>query len=86
MKNNKFTRIEPVQDAEDRWGAFVHEKFMERFWNHPSGDEEVEEPRNFPGGVPLYHQRCQESVEKGYEGFVLSWMGSLRLWSMIVSR
>ncbi|KAF8236663.1 cyclohexanone monooxygenase [Tricholoma matsutake] len=72
MKQNQLTRIEPTQDAEDRWGAFVHGKFTEFFWSNQSGDGELEEPRHFTGGVPAYHQKCQESAEKGYKGFVLS--------------
>jgi len=26
----------------------------------------------YPGGVPMYLQKCNESAERGYEGFVLS--------------
>jgi hypothetical protein len=70
MRKHKFTRIEPVQDAEDRWTAFVHDKFTNFLSSHQWGDEEVEEPRSFTGGVPLYRQQCRESAEKGYDGFV----------------
>jgi cyclohexanone monooxygenase len=27
---------------------------------------------NYPGGLPVYLQKCKESAENGYEGFVLS--------------
>ena len=55
MKNNKFTLIEPTQDAEDRWVVFTHEKSgsVDFFWSKQVGDEEVEIPRYFSGGVPV---------------------------------
>lgn len=72
MKKNKYTRIEPTQDAEDHWVAFTHEKFADLLWGKQTGDEKVEVSRNFTGGVSVYHRKCQESAENGYEGFVFS--------------
>jgi hypothetical protein len=54
MKKNSYTRIEPMQDAEDRWVAFTHEKFADLLWGQQTGDEAVEMSRNFTEciGVP----------------------------------
>ena len=72
MKNNKFTCIEPTQDAEDLWVACTYEKFADFLWSKQIGDQEVDIPRYFSRSVPVYHQKCQESAQNGYEGFVLS--------------
>jgi hypothetical protein len=36
----------------------------------------VVETLNFTGGLPLYINMCNESMEKGYDGFVFSKVGS----------
>lgn len=79
MRRNGLTRIVPTAEAETEWGDHSTEVAnMTLFpqansWymgaNIPGKKRQL---LNYAGGVPLYLQKCAESVENGYAGFVLS--------------
>ena len=83
MRTNNFTRVEATHAAEKAFVDKVHEIYATHLWskakswyNGANIPGKVVESLNFTGGLPLYMQLCNESVEKGYEGFVFSKLGS----------
>lgn len=79
MRANNFTRVEAVEAAEKAFVDFVHQRYSTHLWskakswyNGSNIPGKRVETMNFTGGVPLYIQMCNESAEKGYEGFVFS--------------
>lgn len=79
MRQHRIARIETVAAAEDAWTSHINDlSAMTLFAKADSwymGANIPGKPRqllNYPGGVPLYMQRCNDSAAKGYEGFVLS--------------
>jgi len=79
LKNNNFTRIEADPKAEDEWREKVLELSARGLWGKARSwyrgsniPGKAVEQLIWTGGVPLYHQICQEKVDKGYEGFLLS--------------
>lgn len=79
MRKNDFTRIESTPESDEAWADHIREVAdMTLFpqtdsWymgaNIPGKKREM---LNYPGGLPLYLQKCAEAAEKGYEGFKLS--------------
>jgi cation diffusion facilitator CzcD-associated flavoprotein CzcO len=79
MRSNKFRRIEATEEAEEAWRDHVAELVeatlfpRAQSWylgaNIPGKTREM---LVYPGGLPLYLQKCRESADAGYAGFVLS--------------
>jgi cation diffusion facilitator CzcD-associated flavoprotein CzcO len=79
MRRNSFRRIEATEEAEEAWRGHVAELFeatlfpRAQSWylgaNIPGKKREM---LVYPGGLPLYLQKCRESADAGYAGFVLS--------------
>lgn len=75
---NGLTRIDASPEAEEAWNRHVDElaalTLFPRANSWYMGANIPGKPRqllNYPG-LPIYLQRCAESAERGYEGFVLS--------------
>ena len=75
LRDNHFNRVEATRDAEKTWTKHVADiAAMTLFASTDSwymGANVPGKPRqllNYPG-VPLYLAMCDESAEKGYEGF-----------------
>ena len=78
MIHKGVNRFEATSAAEESWNKHMEElAAMTLFPKADSwymGANIPGKPRqllNFPGGTPLYFAMCDESVENGYEGFVL---------------
>lgn len=79
LRKNGYTRIEATPEAERQWGTHVAELTgmtlfpLAKSWymgaNIPGKKIEL---LNYPGGLPTYLQKCDESASRGYEGFVLA--------------
>jgi cation diffusion facilitator CzcD-associated flavoprotein CzcO len=79
MRRNTLRRIEATQEAEEAWRDHVAELVgatlfpRAQSWymgaNIPGKKREM---LVYPGGLPLYLQKCKESADSGYAGFVLS--------------
>ena len=79
MRRNNLRRIEARGEAEEAWGDHVAELVgatlfpRAQSWfmgaNIPGKKREM---LAYPGGLPLYLQKCKESADSGYAGFVLS--------------
>jgi cation diffusion facilitator CzcD-associated flavoprotein CzcO len=78
MRQSGLARIEATSAAEEAWREHVSELANATLFpradswymaaNIPGKPREI---LNYPGGLPTYLQKCKESAEKGYEGFVL---------------
>jgi cyclohexanone monooxygenase len=79
IRRNNLRRIEATQEAEEAWRDHVAELVgatlfpRAQSWymgaNIPGKKREM---LVYPGGLPLYLQKCKESADAGYAGFVLS--------------
>jgi cation diffusion facilitator CzcD-associated flavoprotein CzcO len=79
MRRNNLRRIEATQEAEEAWRDHVAELVgatlfpRAQSWymgaNIPGKKREM---LVYPGGLPLYLQKCKEAADAGYAGFVLS--------------
>jgi len=79
MRRNNLRRIEATQEAEEAWRDHVAELVgatlfpRAQSWymgaNIPGKKREM---LVYPGGLPVYLQKCKESADAGYAGFVLS--------------
>ena len=76
---NNLRRIEATPEAEEAWrdhvaqlvGATLFPRAQSWYMgaNIPGKKREM---LVYPGGLPLYLQKCKESADSGYAGFVLS--------------
>ena len=79
MRRNNLRRIEATPEAEEAWRDHVAELVgatlfpRAQSWymgaNIPGKKREM---LVYPGGLPLYLQKCKESADAGYAGFALS--------------
>ena len=79
LQRADLRRIEATQEAEEAWRDHVAELVdatlfpRAQSWymgaNIPGKKREM---LVYPGGLPLYLQKCKESADAGYAGFVLS--------------
>ncbi|OLT41670.1 cyclopentanone 1,2-monooxygenase [Saccharomonospora sp. CUA-673] len=79
LRNTGTTRVEATPEAEREWGDHVAELTeatlfpLAKSWymgaNVPGKKIEL---LNYPGGLPTYLQKCNESAKQGYEGFALA--------------
>ena len=79
MRRNNFRRIEATQEAEEAWRDHVAElanaTLFPRAQSWYMGTNIPGKKREmlvYPGGLPLYLQKCRASADAGYTGFVLS--------------
>jgi cation diffusion facilitator CzcD-associated flavoprotein CzcO len=79
MLEHNFTHVEPEVEAEEAWVAHVNELANQTLYPLANswyiGANIPGKPRIFMpyvGGVGNYRIKCQEVVEKGYEGFTFS--------------
>lgn len=79
LKAHDLTRIEATQAAQSNYSKFLNEAYGMYLWgkakswyNGSNIPGKRVEPLIFTAGLPLYNQMCNESAEKGYDGFVLS--------------
>ena len=79
LREKGIQRIEATREAEETWNENINMLLsMTLFPKADSwymGANIPGKPRQmlmYPGGLPLYLTQCNESAEKGYEGFVLS--------------
>lgn len=79
LRDQGHTRCESTPQADQSWAQLVDDIVQQSLF--PLADSwymganipgKKRESLNFTGGVPLYLQKCKESADKGYEGFVLS--------------
>jgi cyclohexanone monooxygenase len=79
LRDNDLTRIEATPEAEDEWHEHLEGLansttfIMANSWymnaNVPGQKKEL---LAYPGGLSMYLEKCRDSVENGYAGFVLS--------------
>ena len=79
IRRNNLRRIEATPEAEEAWRDHVAELVnatlfpRAQSWymgaNIPGKKREM---LVYPGGLPMYLQKCKESADAGYAGFVLS--------------
>ena len=79
MRRNNLRRIEATAEAEEAWrdhvaelvGATLFPRAQSWFMgaNIPGKKREI---LAYPGGLPMYLQKCKESADAGYAGFALS--------------
>jgi cyclohexanone monooxygenase len=79
MQGKSHTRVEPTQEAEDRWVTYNEEVAQSTLYPKANswymGANIPGKPRIFMpyvGGVHTYYRLCQDIVAKGYDGFVFS--------------
>jgi hypothetical protein len=78
MRRNNLRRIEATQEAEEAWRDHVAELVdatlfpRAQSWYMGANIPKKREMLVYPGGLPLYLQKCKESADAGYAGFVLS--------------
>ena len=79
MRQNEFSRIESTSAADDAWTDHISNLANATLF--PRADSwfvganipgKARQLLSYPGGLPAYLQKCKESVEAGYGGFVLS--------------
>ncbi|HZZ45341.1 MAG TPA: NAD(P)/FAD-dependent oxidoreductase [Pseudonocardia sp.] len=79
LRGNGLTRIEATREAEREWADHMAELGDKTLFgkaaswymgaNVPGKKREL---LCYPGGLPLYLSKCQESADQGYAGFVLA--------------
>ena len=76
MLENGYTLIEPDENAEDDWVAHNEEVVSQMLWDQADswyrGKNIPGKESTFliyPGGLNMYREKCNEVVEKNYEGF-----------------
>src|SRR5208282_5889100 len=79
MRRNNLRRIEATQEAEEAWrdhvATLADATLFPRAQSWYMGANIPGKKREmlaYPGGLPAYLQKCRESVDAGYAGFVLS--------------
>ncbi|KEF61533.1 uncharacterized protein A1O9_03100 [Exophiala aquamarina CBS 119918] len=79
ISKNNYKSIDATEVAEHEWRAHVNEGAEKGLFKEAHswyfGDNIPGKPRealNYMAGMPLYKQKCQESVDAGYKGFVLA--------------
>ena len=78
MRQHKYTKIEPTQEAENQYRKTVIDISAAALWGKAKSwyiganiEGKAVEQLAFAGGVPLYRQLCKSCVDNGYEGFEL---------------
>jgi cyclohexanone monooxygenase len=78
MRQHGHSRIEATSSAEEAWTSHVDE--LAGMTLFPKADSwymganipgKKRQLLNYPGGLPLYLEKCHECAANGYAGFVL---------------
>ncbi|MBC2640753.1 MULTISPECIES: NAD(P)/FAD-dependent oxidoreductase [unclassified Rhodococcus (in: high G+C Gram-positive bacteria)] len=79
MRENGLTRIEATPEAEEEWhdhletlAAATTFPLANSWYMNANVPGKKRELLAYPGGLPMYLEKCRESVINGYAGFVLS--------------
>ena len=79
MRREGIRTMQPTADAEAEWNAHVNDVGMKGLFKEAKswyyGDNIPGKPRealNYMAGLPTYKQKCWESAENGWAGFVLA--------------
>jgi cation diffusion facilitator CzcD-associated flavoprotein CzcO len=79
LRRNGISRIESTSAADEAWASHVDDLVnatllpkAESWYMGANIPGKKRQLLFYPGGVPTYFQKCNESAERGYEGFVLS--------------
>jgi len=79
LRHRNYTRIEATVPAEEAWRAHVHAvadtTLFPRADSWYFGANIPGKPREmlvFAAGLPAYMAKCEESAERGYEGYAIS--------------
>lgn len=79
MRKNGYTRIESTPEADEAWADHVSDVVQQTLFAQTDSwymganiPGKRRESLNYPGGLPMYLQKCEESASKGYAGFKLS--------------
>jgi cation diffusion facilitator CzcD-associated flavoprotein CzcO len=79
MRKNEFSRIESTPAADDAWTDHISDLAnatlfprAESWFMAANIPGKARQLLGYPGGLPTYLQKCNESAERSYEGFVLS--------------
>lgn len=79
LRDNGLTRIEATPEAEQEWNdhlgtlaAATTFPLANSWYMNANVPGKKTELLAYPGGLPLYLEKCKESSENGYAGFVLS--------------
>ncbi|TIA12454.1 hypothetical protein D6C80_06855 [Aureobasidium pullulans] len=79
MKQEGNTKIETVEEVEDKWAAdvwtYANATLLPRTKSWYMGDNIPGKPREpllYMGGTDKYHRIIKETAQQGYTGFVRS--------------
>ncbi|GAA4709008.1 NAD(P)/FAD-dependent oxidoreductase [Pseudonocardia yuanmonensis] len=79
MRENGLTRIEATAEAEQEWHDHLEAlatsttfPLANSWYMNANVPGKKRELLAYPGGLPMYLEKCRQSVENGYAGFVLS--------------
>ncbi len=79
LRDHGLTRIEATPEAEQEWNdhlgalaAATTFPLANSWYMNANVPGKKTELLAYPGGLPLYLEKCKESSENGYAGFVLS--------------
>lgn len=79
LRHNGYSRCESTTQADAAWAQLIDDIVQKSLFplakSWYMGDNipgKKRESLNFTGGVPLYLEKCKESVDNGYAGFVMS--------------
>ncbi len=79
LRDKNLQRIETTAEAEQTWTDHVAEitdmtlfPLADSWYMGANIPGKTRQLLNYPGGLPLYREKCAESSDNGYAGFVLS--------------
>lgn len=79
MRDNNLTRIEATPEAEDEWHEHLEGlanattfKLANSWYMNANVPGQKTELLAYPGGLSMYLEKCHDSVQNGYAGFVLA--------------
>jgi hypothetical protein len=81
LRDNGYSRVEPIQDAEDEWTEHVKDTYSysllgnTKSWftgynSNVAGHDKLRY-MIYNGGAPRYRKRLAEVAENGYQGFAI---------------
>ncbi|KAK4986280.1 hypothetical protein LTR50_005393 [Elasticomyces elasticus] len=79
MRDQNLTTIKPTPEAEDEWRTHVNDvgkmglfSDTESWYFGTNIPGKPKEALNYMAGMPMYKQKCWESANNGYRGFVMA--------------
>jgi hypothetical protein len=79
MRDQGYSSIDPKPEAEEEWRKHTNEVANQSLF--PQAESwyfgknipgKAKEALNYMGGLPKYREKCWESADNGYTGFVLA--------------